>query len=57
MLQNWPAVARWLPYILRLRPMLKKYLESVVRGFEWYVVRGESVPRNQFGDHPWFSAS
>ncbi len=56
-LQNWPAVVRWIPYVLRLRPMLKKYLESVVRGFEWYVVRGESVPRNQFGRHPWFSAS
>jgi hypothetical protein len=36
--------------------MLKKYLESVVRGFEWYVMRGEPVPRNQFGRHPWFSA-
>ena len=56
-LQNWPTVVRWIPYVLRLRPMLKKYLESVVRGFEWYVVRGESVPRNQFGRHPWFSAS
>ena len=56
-LQNWPAVLRWIPYTLRLRPMLKKYLESVVRGFEWYVVRGEPVSRNQFGRHPWFSAS
>jgi hypothetical protein len=56
-LQNWPTVVRWIPYVLRLRPMLKKYLDSVVRGFEWYVVRGESVPRNQFGHHPWFSAS
>lgn len=54
-LQNWPAVVRWIPHLLRIRPMLKKYLESVVRGFEWYVVRGESVPRNQFGRHSWFS--
>jgi hypothetical protein len=28
-----------------------------VRGFEWYVTRGEPVPRNKFGKHPWFSAS
>ena len=56
-LQNWPTVVRWIPYVLRVRPMLKKYLESVVRGFEWYVVRGEPVPRNQFGHHPWFSAT
>jgi hypothetical protein len=57
-LQNWPTAVRWIPYLLRLRPMLKKYLESVVRGFEWYVMRGEPVPRNQFGrhPHPWFSA-
>ena len=56
-LQNWPTIVRWIPYVLRLRPMLRKYLESVVGGFEWYVMRGESVPRNHFGRHPWFSAS
>jgi len=56
-LQDWPTPFRWVAYVIRIRPMLKKYLDSVVRGFEWYVVRGESVPRNQFGRHPWFSAS
>ena len=55
-LQNIPAAIRWVPHILRLGPMLRRYLSSVVRGFEWYVTRGESVPRNQFGAHPWFSA-
>jgi hypothetical protein len=54
-LQRVPVVVRWLPHVLRLRPMLTKYLSSVVRGFEWYVTRGEAVPRNQFGSHPWFS--
>ena len=54
-LQNWPTVVRWIPFVLRVRPMLRKYLESVVSGFEWYVVHGEPVPRNQFGYHPWFS--
>ena len=39
-----------------LRPLLAEYLSSVVRGFEWYVTRGEAVPRDQFGPHPWFSA-
>lgn len=56
-LQHLPAAIRWLPHYLRLRPMLKKYLSSVVRGFEWYVIRGEPVPRDHFGRHPWFSAS
>lgn len=55
-LQNVPVAIRWLPHWLHLRPRLKTYLESVVRGFEWYVTRGEPVPRNQFGTHPWFSA-
>jgi hypothetical protein len=55
-LQNIPVTVRWLPHILRLRPMLKAYLVSVGGGFEWYVTRGEPVPRDQFGKHPWFSA-
>jgi hypothetical protein len=54
-LQNVPVVVRWLPHGLRLRPMLRRYLSSVVRGFEWYVINGEPVHRNQFGSHPWFS--
>ncbi len=55
-LQQLPVAIRWLPHRLRLRPMLRKYLSSVVGGFEWYVTRGEAVPRDQFGSHPWFSA-
>ena len=55
-LQGVPVAVRWLPHILYLGPMLRKYLSSVVRGFEWYVIRGEAVPRNQFGSHGWFSA-
>ncbi|MGB3715814.1 MAG: hypothetical protein WA996_15415 [Candidatus Promineifilaceae bacterium] len=54
-LQNVPVAIRWLPHILRVGPMLTRYLSSFVRGFEWYVTRGEPVPRNQFGSHPWFS--
>ena len=55
-LQKVPVAVRWLPHLLRLRPRLRSYLSSVTRGFEWYVTRGEPVPRNQFGPHPWFSA-
>ena len=54
-LQHLPVAIRWLPHHLRLRPLLNHYLSSVVRGFEWYITRGEPVPRNQFGHHPWFS--
>lgn len=55
-LQHLPVVVRWIPHAARLRPMLRNYLDSVVRGFEWFVIRGEPVPRNAFGTHPWFSA-
>lgn len=55
-LQTLPVTIRWCPHVLWLRPMLKKYLESVVKGFEWYVIRGEPVPPNKFGKHPWFSS-
>lgn len=54
-LQSLPVVLRWLPHRLRLAPILGRYLSSVVRGFEWYVTRGEPVARNHFGSHPWFS--
>lgn len=54
-LQHIPVVIRWLPHHLHMRPLLKKYLLSVVKGFAWYVTRGEAVPRNQFGVIPYFS--
>lgn len=53
--QNLPLAIRWVPYILRIRPLIRRYLTSVTKGFEWYLTRHESVPRNQFGSHPWFS--
>ncbi len=56
-LQNMAVVLRWLPHVFWLRPKLRSYLDSVIRGVEWYVTRGEPVPRNQFGRHPWFSQS
>ena len=55
-LEDKPAFLRWLAYRLKIRPMLKSYLDSVVRGFDWYLTHGEAVPRNHFGRHPWFSS-
>lgn len=53
--RKYPVSIHWLIYTFRLRPMLGKYLKSVVKGFEWYVTKGEPVAPNQFGKHPWFS--
>ena len=55
-LQRLPIVIRWIPYWLRVRPQLRRYLDSVIRGIEYYVTRDEPVPRNAFGTHSWFSA-
>lgn len=54
-LQNIPAAFRWIPYIVYLRPSLRNYLESVVKGFDWFITMGRPVQKNQFGKHNWFS--
>jgi hypothetical protein len=56
-LQHLPTVARWLPHLVRLRPQLKRYLLSVVRGLDWFITQGQPVRRNQFGAHSWFSTA
>ncbi|GIS00767.1 MAG: hypothetical protein CM15mP102_15870 [Flavobacteriales bacterium] len=38
-----------------INPGLKKYLNSVLKGYKWYLENEQSVPRNQFGKHKWFS--
>jgi hypothetical protein len=54
-LQHLPVLIRWVPHLVTMRPMLRSYLESVLRGFEHYITTGQPVRRNQFGPHPWFS--
>lgn len=38
-----------------IRPRLKRYLNTVLKGIKWHLDKNEKVPRNQFGTHPWFS--
>ncbi len=54
-LKNIPAMLQWIPYFGIIRPALKSYLESVLKGFEWFITTGEPVRKNQFGSHKWFS--
>jgi hypothetical protein len=54
-LQQLSVFLRWLPHFAYLRPRLRSYLISVVKGFEWYITTGQPVKRNQFGAHKWFS--
>ncbi len=55
MLGSLPSPLRWVPYLAVVRPLMRRYLESVGRGVAWRVTTGEPVRRNQFGTHPWFS--
>ena len=55
-LQGRPLWLRWVPHLFVLRPRLRAYLSSVVGGYRWFIEKGEAVPRNAFGRHPWFSA-
>ena len=54
-LQHHPVSIRWLPHLAVLRPRLRRYLRSVVKGLDWFITHGEPVRRNQFGSHSWFS--
>jgi ribosome-associated toxin RatA of RatAB toxin-antitoxin module len=38
-----------------IRPKLKSYLKSVLRGLEYYLTHKKPVPRNEFGNHSWFT--
>ena len=38
-----------------IRPKLKSYLKSVLRGLKYYLTQKKTVPRNKFGNHSWFS--
>ncbi len=54
-LQGIPVILRWIPHFLYLEPKMKKYLNSVLKGFEYYIRTGKPVERNQFGSHSLFS--
>jgi len=55
--QHLPVITRWAPHLFWLRPRLKSYLQSVVKGLDWFMTHGQPVRRNHFGAHPWFSAA
>ena len=54
-LERIPVILRWIPHFLYLKPKMKKYQDSVLKGFEYYIKTGKPVERNQFGSHSLFS--
>ena len=54
-LARLPKPLAFFPHILWVRPRLKAYLKSVLSGFHYRIENNQPVPRNHFGQHPWFS--
>jgi hypothetical protein len=54
-LQNIPVPLSWIAHRFYIQPSLQNYLQSVVKGFEWFITTGKPVLKNQFGSHDWFS--
>jgi hypothetical protein len=54
-LQHIPIGIRWIPHITMIQPGLNSYLDAVLKGLEWFIISGETVRKDQFGTHKWFS--
>ena len=52
---NWWRLPYYLIFKLYVKPRLTNYLKSVVKGFSYYIETNQSVPKNHFGRHSWFS--
>ena len=49
------AVVSWFAWNLFIRKQLQKYLDNVMRGFEYFYEHKTQVKPNQFGKHSWYS--
>lgn len=54
-IKRYPSFARPLIYYLYIKPALRRYLSSVLRGLQFYLATATRVRKNQFGVHKWFS--
>jgi len=43
------------PFYLIVRPSLTNYINSVMKGLEYYIETNQKVEKNQFGIHKFFS--
>ena len=46
---GWKKLFYWVSLLVYYRPLMKRYMNSVVSGYRYFITRGEPVPRNQFG--------
>ena len=55
LLSKWPKTLAFIPFWVYINPKLRSYLKSVLKGFKWNLDKNTTVPRNEFGEHSWFS--
>lgn len=46
---GWKKMIAWFTLLVYFRPLMKKYLDSVVGGYRYFITTGEPVARNHFG--------
>ncbi|MGB5895076.1 MAG: hypothetical protein WBG58_12945 [Ignavibacteriaceae bacterium] len=54
-ISKYPRIVMPVINLLVIGPQLRKYLSSVLKGFNYYIMEGKPVQKNQFGTHKWFS--
>ena len=54
-MDNYSKILSYLPYKFIVKPKLKTYLNSVIMGINYYLVKNKTVEKNMFGKHEWFS--
>jgi len=55
MINQGSRVLQFIPFQLFVKPQLKLYLQSVLKGLKWYTEHDKPTPRNHFGKLAWFS--
>ena len=54
-MREYPKFISFFPHEFMIKPNIKKYLESVIGGINYYLTKNKIVPKNNFGEHKWFS--
>ena len=54
-LREKSKIFSFIPHHFIVKPNLKKYLNSVLSGLDWYLINKKNIPENYFGKHKWFS--
>ena len=54
-LMSYPRIINRILLAFYVLPLLGSYLESVLKGFKYFIETGSSVSKNQFGSNSLFS--